>query len=101
MKQMMVRYKIKADRVAENEQYIGAVFAQLKREQPPGLHYASFKLADGLSFMHIVSLESDDGNNPLRALTAFQAFSASVRDRCDELPVSTDLQEVGSYQVFG
>jgi hypothetical protein len=101
MKRMMVRYKVKADRVAENEGYIANVFEQLKREQPPGLRYVSFKLDDGVSFMHIVELEAADGSNPLRELSAFKAFTANIQDRCDEPPVSVELQEVGSYNVFG
>ena len=101
MKQTMVRYKVKADRVAENERYITSVFEQLKREKPPGLHYASFKLDDGVSFMHIVSVETADGSNPLVALSAFKAFTADIRDRCEEPPVAVELQEVGSYAVFG
>ena len=101
MKRMMVRYKVKADRVAENERYITSVFEQLKREKPPGLRYATFKLDDGVSFMHIVSLETADGSNPLGELAAFKAFTAEIRDRCDEPPVAVDLQEVGSYELFG
>jgi len=101
MKRMMVRYKVKADRVAENERYITSVFEQLKREQPPGLRYASFKLDDGVSFMHIVSVETADGSNPLRELPAFKAFTAEISDRCEAPPVTADLQEIGSYAVFG
>ncbi len=101
MKRMMVRYKVKADRVAENERYITNVYEQLKREQPAGLRYATLKLDDGVSFMHIVSIETADGSNPLVALSAFKAFTAEVRDRCDQPPVTTDLQEIGSYMMFG
>jgi hypothetical protein len=101
MKRMMVRYKVKADRAAENESYIASVFEQLKREQPPGLRYASFKLDDGVSFMHIVSVEAADGSNPLRELSAFKAFTAEIQDRCEEPPVAVDLNEVGSYRFFG
>jgi hypothetical protein len=101
MKQMMVRYKVKADRVAENERYITSVFEQLKREKPSGLRYASFKLGDGVSFVHIVSVETPDGSNPLNELSAFKAFTADIRDRCDEPPVGVDLNEVGSYALFG
>lgn len=97
----MVRYKVKADRAAENESYITRVFEQLKREKPPGLRYASFKLDDGVSFVHIVSLEAADGCNPLGELPAFKAFTAEIRDRCDEPPVAVNLQEVGSYRFFG
>ncbi|MEO7913255.1 MAG: hypothetical protein ABIV47_26705 [Roseiflexaceae bacterium] len=101
MKRMMVRYKVKADRAAENERYVTSVFEQLKREQPAGLRYVTFKLEDGVSFMHIVSIETVDGSNPLVALSAFKAFTAEVRDRCVEPPITADLQAVGSYGVFG
>ena len=101
MRRLMVRYKIKADRVAENERYVAAVFEELRRNQTPGLRYASFKLADGLSFVHIVSQESPDNTNRLIELPAFKAFASTIEERCDELPVTVDLAEVGSYRFFG
>jgi hypothetical protein len=97
----MVRYKIKADRVAENERYVAAVFEELRRNQTPGLRYASFKLTDGLSFVHIVSHESPDNTNRLIELPAFKAFASTIEERCDELPVTVDLAEVASYRFFG
>ena len=101
MKRMMVRYKVKPDHAAENERYIAAVFAQLREKQPAGLCYASFKLDDGVSFVHIVSHESADGANPLAELPAFKAFVAEIRERCAEAPVAVDLTEVGAYRMFG
>jgi len=101
MKRVMVRYKVKADRAAENESYITRVFEQLNRDKPSGLRYASFKLDDGVSFVHIVSLEAADGSNPLGQLSAFKAFTAEIRDRCEEPPVAVDLQEIGAYRFFG
>lgn len=101
MKRTMVRYKVKADRAAENERYIAAVFDQLKREKPSGLRYASFKLDDGVSFVHIVSLEPANGSNPLRELSAFKAFVEKIRDRCEEPPGAADLTEIGAYGFIG
>ena len=101
MRTVMVRYKLKADRAAENESYIGKVFAQLEREKPPGVRYATFMLDDGISFVHIASIDVVEGVNPLTELSAFKDFTASVKDRCDELPVTTHLNEVGSYEFFG
>lgn len=101
MKRMMVRYKVKADRAAENEGYIAKVFEQLGREKPAGLRYASFKQSDGVSFVHIVSLEAADGSNPLGQMSAFKAFTAQIKDRCEEAPVAVELDEVGSYRFFG
>ena len=101
MKRVMVRYKVKADRAAENESYITRVFEQLRHDTPPGLRYASFKFDDGVSFVHIVSHEATDGSNPLSELSAFKAFTAEIRDRCEEPPVAAELKEVGSYRFFG
>ena len=100
MKRVMVKYKVKPERAAENERYIKAVFAQLERDRPAGLRYASFKLDDGLGFVHIASIETSDGSNPLTALEPFKAFAAQIQDRCDEPPVTTTLNEIGSYRFF-
>ena len=96
----MVRYTLKADRVAENERLAVAVYDALKQVRPPGLRYATFRLEDGVSFIHIVSHEEADGSNALTALPAFQAFVAGIRERCAEPPVTTVLTEVGSYGFF-
>ena len=100
MRRVMVRYRVKPDRVAENERLIAAVFEQLQREQPAGLRYATFKAADGVSFTHLASIETADGANPLSTLGAFKAFAATVGERCDEPPTTTEIGVVGSYRFF-
>jgi hypothetical protein len=97
----MVRYKLKPDRVAENESLSRKVYEELHRLQPPGLRYATFRLADGVSFVHISSHEEPDGRNALTSLSEFKAFAAGIRDRCEEPPVTTELSEIGSYGFFG
>src|SRR5258705_8854269 len=100
MKRIMVRYTVKPDQVEENERRVKAVFEQLARDKPDGIRYATFKLADGVSFMHIASIETTDGTNPLQALDAFKQFAGTIRERCVEPPVSTELEEVGSYRLL-
>ena len=51
----MVSYKLKPDCVAENERLARAVFEALHKANPRGLHYATFKQGDGMSFVHIVA----------------------------------------------
>ena len=97
----MVRYKLKPDRVDENERLVRAVYRELAERRPSGLRYATFKLEDGLSFVHIASHEAPDGSNLLTALPAFKAFAAGVRERCEEPPVTVELSEIGSYGFFG
>lgn len=101
MKRIMVRYKVKADRAAENEALVRDVFESLNRDNPDGIRYVTFKLDDGVSFVHIASIETGDGSNPLGGLEAFKTFQAEIKDRCEEPPVATPLSEVGSFGVFG
>ena len=96
----MVRYRLKPDRVEENVRFITRVFEQLEREKPEGLHYATFKQDDGVSFVHIASIDTADGSNPLRGIAAFAEFGRDIAARCDEPPVVQDSQLVGSYGFF-
>jgi hypothetical protein len=96
----MVQYTLKGDRVAENERHIEQVFAELRQLKPPRLHYASLRLADGVTFMHLVSYDGPDQDNPLPQLASFKAFVAGIRERCSVAPLTTELHPVGSYRVF-
>jgi hypothetical protein len=96
----MVSYTLKPDRVAENERLARAVYEALAETRPAGLRYATFRLADGVSFVHIVAHEEAGGANALTALPAFQAFAAGVKDRCIAPPVRVELNEIGSYGFF-
>jgi len=100
MKRVMVRYKVKPDRADENAELIRNVFAELQQNGPDGLCYASFKLDDGVSFVHIASIETDDGSNPLSESPAFKAFQAEIKDRCEEPPAAVALDTIGAYRVF-
>jgi hypothetical protein len=94
----MVRYKVRPDRADENVALVQAVYEQLGRERPEGLHYATFRLPDGVSFMHIV-IESDQPGRVLSEIAAFKAFTSDLESRCDEPPVATEITLVGSYAV--
>ena len=95
MRQMLVRYKVKAARASENEAFVRGVYEELARALPPGLRYRTLKLEDGVSFVHI--FEADADANPLADLPAFKAFTADIRERCDEPPVSTAFTQIGAY----
>lgn len=92
----MVRYRVRPERAAENESLVKAVYEQLNRERPDSLRYATFKLPDGVSFMHLV-FETDQPGQILNATAAFTAFVTDIASRCDEPPVVTELTLVGSY----
>jgi hypothetical protein len=97
MKQVMVRYKVKSDQVAQNEELVRAVYAELERTQPAGFRYATYRLDDGVSFVHLATVEQ--GPPPLPDLEAFRRFQDGIEERCDEPPKVTELSAVGSYGV--
>jgi hypothetical protein len=101
MKRVMVCYRVKPDRVSENEELVKAVYEELDRTKPVGLRYGTFRLEDGVSFVHLVSIETEDGQSPLGQVEAFRRFTENVGERCDETPVATEMDEIGSFRFFG
>ena len=100
MKRILVRYRVKLERAAENQKLIESVFSELQQAAPERLRYASFKLEDGVSFVHMASIDTDDGGNPLPSLDAFKAFTRDIKERCDEPPVAMEMTEIGAYRFF-
>ena len=94
MRKVMVRYRVKAGREAENEALVRAVYAELDELRVEGFRYATFRF-DERSFVHIAFAE---GEAPLPQLASFQAFTRDIEERCDEPPVVTELSEVGAYR---
>jgi hypothetical protein len=99
MTRVMVRYQVKPEQVARNEELVRAVYEELHRVEPGGLRYATFKLPDGVTFVHLA--DSGGHGAPLTGLAAFKAFQAGLRERCDEPPVVSELREVGSFAWQG
>jgi hypothetical protein len=97
MSTTIVRYTTRPEHADENQALIEKVFAELAADRPAGLRYASFRLADGMSFVHVADVDTDDGSNPLTATAAFAEFVASIGDRCDAPPVASGAVLVGSY----
>jgi len=100
MKRSLIRYRTKPERADENERLIKGVFAELQAKSPAGVRYLALRLGDG-SFIHFVATESSEGANPITSLDAFRAFQGGIKDRCLELPQSSDVTIVGNYRVLG
>ena len=96
----MVRYSVKPDQAARNDELLRALFDELDRVQPAGLRYAAFRLDDGISYVHFVWMDAGTGHTPLPHLEALSAFHAGIRERCDEAPVRSGLCEMGSFRLF-
>ena len=97
MSSVSVRYTVKDGRGDENQALIEQVFAELATKAPAGLHYAAFRAADGVTFLHVVSHDAGDAGDVLRSLDAFRAFRAGLDERCAAPPVRTALTPVGAY----
>jgi len=91
----MVRYKTAEAQASVNAALVRAVFDELRARSPKGFRYATFRLADGVSFVHVATME---GENPLATLPAFQAFTADIKARCVEPPVVTELSVLDHYK---
>jgi hypothetical protein len=97
----MVRYRVKPERVEENEELVRAVYDELRRTEPAGLRYATFKLDDGVSFVHLAVTESENEASPLSRVKAFREFQRDIEGRTEEAPVVTELDRIGSYRMVG
>ena len=63
----------------------------------PDVHYATFKLADGQTFVHMTSFGSEKGRQTLTEAAAFKAFQKEITERCEVRPKPEPLSEVGSF----
>ena len=100
MNPVIVRYKTRPETADENQRLIEDVFAELKETHPEGLGYAAFRLADGVSFVHIASVSTEDGSNPLGESDAFAKFQQGIQARCEEPPSPQEATVVGSYKLL-
>jgi hypothetical protein len=91
----VIRYRTRPERAEENVRLIEAVFAELATDNPEGLHYTAFRLDDGVSFVHVVTIDGD--RNPLTASPAFAEFQAGIEDRCSEGPTPAEATVIGAY----
>jgi hypothetical protein len=99
MNVIMIRAKVKPENVKDVEAAANTMFSALHTLQPKGVRYASSKLADGVTFVIFLALESPN-DNPLPAVPEFRAFQEGLKGWLAEPPVSESLSVVGSYNLF-
>ena len=95
-KAVVVRYQTRADAADRNQHLIEQVFAELNAEHPGGIRYAAFRLADGVSFVHVAVLDGE--GSPLSSSKAFAAFQEGAAARQVAPPVVSEASLVGSYR---
>ena len=99
MNQVIVRYRVKPDRAAENVELVRAVY-------DARAHEAGRSPLRDLPARRRRQLRPRGGQRdrlgakPLTELAAFKAFQREIADRCEERPQVTEAREVGSYRFF-
>jgi hypothetical protein len=91
----VVRYQVKPGRGDENAALVRAVFDELHTTAPEGIDYATYRLDDGVTFLHVATRSSA----ALSELAAFRAFQAGVGDRVEQRPDVTPATLVGEYRA--
>jgi len=99
MKLTMVRYRVRPDRLAENEELVRGVYQELSEQPVEGLRYGTFRSADG-DFVHLAWVDPALASNPLGEVAAFQRFTEHIGERAEEPPVAIQLEEVGSFRFL-
>jgi len=100
MPNVVVRYRTKPERAEENRQLVENVFAQLDEMGATGFAYASFRLEDGVSFVHVLVEEDGGASMALNDVPAFKEFVAGIAQRCDEQPVAQPATVVGAHRLL-
>ena len=91
---VIVRYLARTSEAAEeNQALVENVFAQLAAERPDDLQYATFRLDDGRTFVHLAIHEGD--GNALDGLESFHEFTRGSRHRVTGSPRSLRLPSWG------
>ena len=93
----VIRYRTTSECTDENARLIEAVFAELAEREVPGLRYEVLRLDDGVTFVHVATLDGE--RNPLEASPAFAAFQSGIGARLEEGPYPAVATVVGSHGV--
>lgn len=96
----IVQYETRPESADENQRLIENVTSELGHDDPGGLRYASFRLDDGVTFVHIAI--SEDDHDPLSRSAAFKEFQQNIGER--QTPgtrVRSAATIVGSYRFWG
>ena len=94
-KTVVFRYRTRPDAADENARLVEGVFTSLAEVAPGDFRYTTYRLADGVSFVHVARFAGMD--NPLATLPAFAEFQRELAQRCIEQPEPTEATVVGSY----
>jgi hypothetical protein len=94
---VVVRYQTTPEAADENARLVEDVYRALAASQPAGFQYATYRLADGVSFVHVATQTAEE--NPLSTLPEFAEFQRELSTRILEPPIAGPATMVGSYNL--
>src|SRR5260370_34207228 len=97
----LIRYKTKPELADENQRLVEQVYQELGARDPGGVHYATLRLADGVTFLHLFTTDSDDAANTLGSIAAFAEFLRDLPQRCAGPPAAQEHNRVGPDPAVG
>ena len=92
---VIVRYQTRPDAADENARLVEGVYAALAEVDPGDFRYTTYRLADGVTFVHVA--HQTGSANPLATLPAFAEFQRELAGRCVEQPAPSEATVVGAY----
>jgi len=95
MSKKLIRYRVKLEKIEENQRLIKDVFRELHAKAPKDVRYLVFRLPDG-TFCHLV----EDDSNVIPQLDAFAKFRAGGEERRLEQPQQLEPTIIGNYGKF-
>src|SRR5215468_10232546 len=95
MPQRLIRYRVKPDRIDENQRLVEGVFRELHAKAPAQVRYLVLRLSDG-TFCHLI----DDSTKTVPSLDAFAAFQRGGEKRRLDEPQQLDATVVGNYRML-
>ncbi|MBJ7600857.1 MAG: hypothetical protein DLM67_12990 [Candidatus Nephthysia bennettiae] len=76
------------------------VYQELSTRDPAGIRYATLRLEDGVTFIHIFMTDDDEAPNALSTSAAFADFQRDLAQRCVDQPAAQRVTIVGSYRLL-
>ena len=95
----LIRYRTRPDRADANQKLVEAVFAELKARAPQDVRYLVLRATEG-RFFHLVALEPGEEASPVASLPSFREFQKALKERCVELPESSEVTIIGNHRML-
>src|ERR1700683_1976108 len=95
MSKRLVRYRVKPEKIEENQRLIEGVFRELHAKSPADVRYLVIKLGDG-TFFHLF----EDGSKTIPTLDAFAAFRDGGEQRRPDDPHPLQANRVRNYRTL-